>query len=398
MSKNSATLECQNIMENRIKQGLPVYNAGLGANPLKQPQFFIEQLKKYAHKKDYTKPSGIPELNQTLINKYTNNFYKPNNVIIGNGLKELLFLIQLSFSNMTNGVIFHITPSWVSYKEQICLLGKEDKLVQVQTTLSNNYKIDLNELEEKLLENKERAKMIIFNNPNNPTGTFHTPEETEQLAMLFRKYNVIVVADEIYGNLTHFNNLKSISDYIPELTLVGSSVSKDLGCGGYRLGWLMFPSNLMDLYNNTFSAATSLYSCAATPIQYATNEMLKNEIEHNQFCYKNNKIFKSVTDDIDVILKTSKLKYIKPKSAWYIYVDFSNYSEQLEKLGISNSFDLSKYLINTIGLINVAGENFESPGLNIRFSLIDIKVKQSIVNIDHLKEGFQKLVDLISSL
>ena len=108
MSKISPTLACQEIIKERKKKNLKVYNFGLGANPIKQPDFFIEKVKEYAHLKDYTSSVGIPELNKTIKEMYSTENYKVENVLFGNGLKELIFIVQTSI----HAKIFHITPSW----------------------------------------------------------------------------------------------------------------------------------------------------------------------------------------------------------------------------------------------------------------------------------------------
>ena len=112
--------------------GLEVYNLGLGANPLKQPQKYIDLIKKYADKKDYVSSSGIIELQNVLKEKYSGINYKVSNVLVGNGSKELIFILQLVFQ----GKIFHITPSWVSYKEQINILDKNNNLIEINQILT----------------------------------------------------------------------------------------------------------------------------------------------------------------------------------------------------------------------------------------------------------------------
>ena len=141
----SPTLNCQEIVNKRREQGLEVYDFGLGANPIYPPRFFIDAVKKYADKKEYTSCEGIKELNTTLKNIYKNNNINYE-ILVGCGLKELLFIIQLAFE----GKIFHITPSWVSYKEQIRILNKENDLIEIHTNIENNYNIDLQLLEKKI--------------------------------------------------------------------------------------------------------------------------------------------------------------------------------------------------------------------------------------------------------
>ena len=395
----SATLNCQTIIKKRLNNNKLVYNFGLGANPIKQPEFFIDKIKQYAKCKEYTSSEGIPELNDILLNIYSKNNYA-DKVLVGNGLKELIFIIQSAFE----GKIFHITPSWISYKEQILLLNKENDLIEIETNIENNYRINLDLLEQKLEENKKYDKLIIFNNPNNPTGLIYSNEETENVSKLLRKYNCIVFTDEIYMNLTYYGKIKSISEYIPDLTIIGSSISKDLGCGGYRLGWLIFPKEQNILFNKCNSYCSSVYSCASVPIQYATYEMLKNRELFNYHCELSIKIYKYISGEICSILQQSKIKFIRPNSSWYIFLNFSEYKNKLLNKGILNSYELSELLIKEIGIISVPGQNFNIDELCLRFSLIDFKIIDmnnlivEDINIIKMKEGIYKLLELLDSI
>lgn len=395
----SATLNCQNIIRERLNDNKLVYNFGLGANPIKQPEFFIDTIKEYAHCKNYTSSEGVSELNDILLNIHSKNNYA-NKVLVGNGLKELIFVIQSVFK----GKIFHITPSWISYKEQIVLLDKESDLIEIETDMENNYRINLDLLEQKLEENKDHDKLLIYNNPNNPTGLIYSDKETETISKLLRKYNCVVFADEIYMNLTYHGRIKSISEYIPDLTIIGSSISKDLGCGGYRLGWLIFPKEQTILFNKCNSYCSSIYSCASVPIQYATYEMLKNRELFNNHCELSIKIYKYISGEICDILQKSKIKFISPNSSWYIFLNFSEYKTQLLNKNVHNSYELSELLISKIGIISVPGQNFNINELCLRFSLIDFKINDMnnliIENIDitKMKEGIYKLLELLESL
>lgn len=403
MNTISETLNCKNICDERISKKLPVYNGGLGSNNIQQPSFFIESLKKFSNEKDYVSVRGINELQETIKNRFSNDTYSIDSVIVGNGLKELLFILQLSFE----GTIFHITPSWVSYKEQILILNKENNLIEIESTIENNFKIDHFKLDNIFTQYKTKNKLLIFNNPNNPTGILYTPYEVKKLAQVIKKHNCIVLADEIYFNINHFNPIKSISEYIPDLTIIGSSVSKDMGCGGYRIGWLTFPKKLNQLSNKCASNGSSIYSCTAVPIQYATNEMLRNNTEFVNHCNLNNKIYKFVVNRTNDILSKSKLKYIKPESSWYIFLDFSNYAILLKKIGIENSIQLCNFIINKIGLVSVAGKHFNVNTLTLRVSLISVDltcINYVNQNFDkeklflHMEEGFNKLVELLKNM
>ena len=86
----SSTLFSKTIKQKFIKEGKDFFDGGLGENPLPQPECLIETVKEYAHLKEYTSAKGIPELQKLLGNK----------IIVGNGLKPLLFTLQLAFSKL----------------------------------------------------------------------------------------------------------------------------------------------------------------------------------------------------------------------------------------------------------------------------------------------------------
>ena len=111
----SSTLKSKEILEELTNKGVDVYNYGLGENPLKQPTLYIDMVKQFADEKKYSPCTGVKELNNVLIEKYNNDLHNKNDVLVGNGLKELIFIIQCAF----RGKIIHITPSWVVIESKL---------------------------------------------------------------------------------------------------------------------------------------------------------------------------------------------------------------------------------------------------------------------------------------
>ena len=396
MNNISSTLKAKLILEECKKNNKKIYNFGLGENPIKQPEYYINAMKKYADKKHYANCSGIPELNNTLKNIYNTDKTKYE-ILVGNGLKELLFIIQMAFE----GKIIHITPSWVSYKEHIQILNKEDSLIEFETCINEDFKINLNKFEDILKSIKNKEKIVLFNNPNNPTGIVYSNKEVEKFATILKKYNCYVFADEIYLNLCHLQNVKSISEFIPELTIQGSSVSKDLGCGGYRLGWLAFPESLNNLYNKCAEYSSNIYSCASVPTQYATNKMLLNKNLHREFYIESSKIYNFISTEICKVLNTTKLNFVKPNAAWYIFINFDAYKRKLNKMNIYTGTDLSTYLLEKLSILTVAGDPFNIKGLNLRLSFIDFKYtlnQSKELDISNMIEGIKVLSNFLNKI
>lgn len=402
MSSNiiSPTLQSKNYLEEMKKAGKKVFNFGLGQNPVLQPYNYIKGVIKHSSKKDYTSCQGVPELNSTLKKIYDTPYTKYE-ILTGNGLKELLFVVQCAF----RGKIIHITPSWVSYKEHIEVLKREDDLIEIPTTIQNNYRVDLGLLEKTLKEIGDVPKLLLFNNPNNPTGICYRNHELEELALLLKKYNCVVFSDEIYLNLCYHENQKSISSYIPELTIKGSSVSKDLACGGYRLGWCAFPKELESLFLECCSCASRVYSCTATPIQYATADMLLKDEECDKYVNEMITLFRHIKTQLLPLLKNTKLKYADVDAAWYVYINFENYKKELINIGIHNSVDLGQYLMKHYQIITVAGEHFSDESMSLRFSLVDFEFdlenkSKTIeeVNISNMIDGFKQLIKFLDDI
>ena len=401
----SATLKSQEIVKQRKRDKLPVYNFGLGANPLPISKTFSKEIEKHLDKKSYVSACGVDEFQNAIKKNYSNDNYKVAHVLTSNGLKEMLFLVQMAFE----GIVIHITPSWISYKEQIRILKKSVNLIELETKLENNYKIDLVELENILNTiPKTTKKLMIFNNPNNPTGVVHTPEEVKELAKVLENHNVIVFSDEIYANLAYISTI-SISTYIPHLTIRGSSVSKDLGCGGYRLGWATFPDELSWFFDKCHILSSSIYSCTTAPIQYAVASLLNDDDTSFQtICNDTRSLFKTITEEVHKYISEYPpckdiVRYVPTQSAWYLFLNFDKYKDKLSKIGINNSEDLQGLLLNNYGIVSVAGKHFNVDGLNLRFSLVDLTIIKTeggmnMYSWNHMIFGFKLLLGFFADL
>ena len=305
----SKTLLAKQIKNDRLSKQLPVYDGGLGENPVPQPNCLIEELKKHADKKEYTSATGIKELREIL----------GKNLIVGNGLKPLLFLAQLAFSKIySNGIILYFTPHWVSYKEQTKILN-----IKTIDIPNKNYKVTPYLLES-VLKHINVPHMIIFNNPNNPSGLIYTNDEVAELCILFKKYNSIVLSDEIYNYLGH-NWTKIHSPYVYyDNVIVGNSLSKNFASGGYRFGWLKFPdelNTLNKLYDMCKILASSIYSCPSLVFQYVGCKALtkpphKEIIESIKF---QKMMYSSVAEYCKGKFKTMNLIYTDSNAAFIFF-------------------------------------------------------------------------------
>ena len=130
--------------------------------------------------------------------------------------------------------------------------------------------------------------------------------------------------------------------------------------------------------------------------------MLNNQKLFIENCNYTKKIFSWIIDEICILIDNSgcRFRYVKPNSSWYMFINFDNYKEELLKINISDSYQLSEYLANTYGIIAVAGQSFNVSGLHLRFALVDIDVnklptKEAYTNIF---SGFKLLIKFFKGL
>ena len=223
-----------------------------------------------------------------------------------------------------------------------------------------------------------------MNNPTNPTGAVYTAKELKEISDVCLKYDIVVFADEIYMDIIH-DNFKSIPFHtIYNKTITGSSLSKNFGCGGYRVGWLTVPLELESLYNKMHIISSSIYSCASHCLQFVAYQALlyppeiKKYLDTQQYIFSNIGIITAnAFQKIGLITST-------PQGAWYIFLDFSNFNNQLKTNNINDDQELCMKLIEDIGFVTVTGSSFGYDGLYLRYSFVDLIFPKGNNCIDNL--------------
>ncbi|MBQ7570337.1 MAG: pyridoxal phosphate-dependent aminotransferase, partial [Synergistaceae bacterium] len=188
----------------------------------------------------YTVTAGAIELREAIANYYLNHFdlkYNANKEIItGTGAKQLLFEAMGCLVNPGDEVIL-FAPAWVSYYEQIKLFGGVPVVIDTE---ADNYIPNPDKLEQAI---NNKTKIIILNNPNNPTGAVYPHDVLEKIARIALKHNLIIINDEIYERLIYgVNYLPHILKLVPEardLVLNINGVSKSYAMTGWRLGYAL---------------------------------------------------------------------------------------------------------------------------------------------------------------
>jgi aspartate aminotransferase len=264
----------------------------------------------------YTAVDGIPELKAAVARKFERENgldYKPSQIIIGTGGKQVLFNAFLATLNPGDEVIIP-APYWVSYPDMVLLAGGEP--VAVETRMENGFKMRPQALERAITP---KTKWLLFNSPSNPTGAAYTRAELKAITeVLVRHPHVWLMSDDMYEHLVYddfvFTTPAQVEPSLYPRTLTVNGVSKAYCMTGWRIGYAGGPEPLIKAMAMIQSQSTSNPTAVA---QWAAVEALDGP---QNFIPKHNKIFKERRDlCVSMLNQASGIKCPKPEGAFYVY-------------------------------------------------------------------------------
>lgn len=366
----SATLGINEESNRLIAEGKKVFKLGLGQSPFPVPRPVVQELQNNAHQKDYLPVKGLPALCEAIAGYYrrTQNLgFSKENILIGPGSKELMFILQLVYY----GDLVIPTPSWVSYAPQAHIIGRP--VHWLKTEQSQNWLLTPEELETFCQTDPGKPRIVILNYPNNPTGCSYTPDQLQGLARVARKYRIILLSDEIYGELNFNANHQSIARYYPEGTIIASGLSKWAGAGGWRLGSFAFPSELKWLLEAMAVVASETFTATSAPIQYAAVKAFQGGDQIERYLMNCRRILKALTDWVVNRFEGSGISVARPDGAFYMLPDFEPLRSTLQTRGISDGATLCRRLLQETGVAILPGSSFGRPQseLTARIACVD---------------------------
>ena len=317
----SLTLSVTNQAKALKAQGEEVYGLA-GGEPDQDTPDFIKQAAIDAlneGKTKYTPAAGIPELREAIANKLKNENgvdYDPRQIVVNSGAKQSCFNAILAVCEEGDEVIIP-SPYWVSYPEMVRLAGGVPVLVE--TTAANDWKITPEQFEEHMTG---LTKMIIINNPGNPTGSTYTADELRALGEVALYEDIIILADEIYEYLvygeTEHVSIASLSKDIYDLTITVNGFSKAYSMTGWRIGYTAAPKAIAEAISKIQGHTTSN---STTFAQYGALAALQGD-EGKAF-------IKDLNAEYDVrrqfvygrLSAIPNIKVTQPQGAFYFLVD-----------------------------------------------------------------------------
>ena len=314
-----ATQARYNLME--LAAGMSdVIRLGAGDPDLDTPAEIIhEAIRLTRERKGTLYPSGLSTLREALAGHFEKDkslsFSPDSEILITNGAQEGLFLTMLALVNPGDGVLVQ-DPRYSSYDQAIEAAG--GKVIEVPSGHNQRFELDPDNLRAK----RNEGKLLVFVNPNNPTGALNSPESVREIAAIARDGDLLVVSDEVYGGLVFDENeVLTIAqcESMRERTVILSSFSKTYAMTGFRVGYLIGPSHFIQ-------AATRLKAAISGPCplfsQYAALAALTGPQEGRKdilrtFSGRRNIMMKGL-DSLDI-------PHGHPGGGFFIWADISRF-------------------------------------------------------------------------
>ena len=297
----------------------------------------------------YTSNYGTPQLRQEIAkweNENHGNHYEAAEVLVTVGVGEATYASMAAFLEDGDEALVP-NPVWLNYIHVPASLGAVPVTYDLKE--ENNYQIDFTQLESKITD---RTKMIVIVNPSNPTGGVFSRETLEKLSKIAKKYDLLVVADEIYAQLVYDGTVHTSVASLPgmkERTITLGGFSKAYSMTGWRLGYMCAPKEIISacvrVHQYTITCASSFVQDAAvTALRDCADDV---EAMRREYERRKNYMVKAL-NEIDGISCNN------PQGAFYIFVN-------IKSLG-KTSMEVAEYLLEHAKIALVPGSAFGSAG------------------------------------
>src|SRR6058998_1469394 len=387
----SPTLAMQAKARAMRAQGIDVISFGAGEPDFDTPARIKDAAARALEsgQTKYTEVGGIPELRAAVCQKFKRDNgldYTSDEVTVSCGAKHTLYNIVMALVNPGDDVLIP-SPFWVSYPEQVRLLGGNP--VPVATDESSGFDLDPPLLRRAVTA---RTKMIILDSPGNPTGAVFSARALAEVAELALERNLWVVSDECYEPLTYDGRHVSIASLSPEVkarTIVVNTCSKAYAMTGWRIGYAAGPRELIRAMTDVQSQVTSNPSSIA---QWAAVEALAGpQDDVAKMAGEFDRRRRLIIAGLNALPGVS---CVMPKGAFYAFANVAGlfgrtWAQGDTRTTLQGSLDVTGFLLEAARVAVVPGLDFGS----------DAHVRLSYATSDELiSEGLERMKAAIATL
>ncbi|SPT52977.1 Aspartate aminotransferase [Actinomyces bovis] len=381
----SATLVVDSKAKALKAAGRPVIGFGAGEPDFATPDYIVEAAVAAAkdpvnHK--YTPAKGLPALREAIAAKtLRDSGYEvcPDDIIVTNGGKQAVFAAFVALVDPGDEVILP-APYWVTYPECVRLAGGTP--VEVFAGADQDYKVTLEQLE---AARTERTKALLLCSPSNPTGSVYTPAELTAIGQWALEHGIWVISDEIYEHLLYDGAEPAhIVKLVPELadqTVVLNGVAKTYAMTGWRVGWMLGPSDVLKAATNLQSHMTSnVANVSQRAALAAVSGDLSAVAQMREAFDRRRKLM------VEMLSSIEHLVVPRPQGAFYAYPSIEGLvGKTLRGRVIDSSITLADAILEHVEVAVVPGEAFGRSGyLRLSYATSDEAITEGVSRMQQL--------------
>ena len=381
----SATLAVDAKAKSLKAAGRPVIGFGAGEPDFPTPAHIVEAAAAACsdprfHK--YTPAAGLPELREAVATKTKRDSglsVDAAQVLVTNGGKQAVYEAFATLLDPGDEVLLP-APYWTTYPEAIRLAGGVP--VEIGTDETSEFSVTVEQLES---ARTERTKALLFCSPSNPTGGVYSPSQVEAIGRWAVEAGVWVVADEIYEHLTYgVTEHVSMPVTVPELAdscVVVNGVAKTYAMTGWRVGWLIGPTDVVKAATNLHSHATSNVAnvSQAAALAAVSGDLSAVAEMRTAFDRRRRLMYRMLSEIPGVTLP-------EPEGAFYAYPSVKGVlGRSIRGRTPSSSAELAELILDEVEVAVVPGEAFGTPGyLRLSYACSDDDIEEGVGRIARL--------------
>ena len=376
----SATLSMAAKARELKNNGVDIIGLSLGEPDFNTPKFIKDAAINAVNDNwnSYSPVDGYLDLKAAICNKFKRDNginYESSQIVVSTGAKQSIANVCMVLLNPGDEVLLP-APYWVSYSAIATLAEAGSKIIP--TSIDTDFKITPEQLENSI---NSKTKLVMFNSPNNPSGTIYTENELRALGKVLEKYpNIYILSDEIYEHINYGTPHFSIAS-IPELyerTITVNGVAKAFAMTGWRIGYIGAPEWIAKACNKMQGQITSGANCIA---QRATIAAVNAPV--SQIQYMVDEFSKRREIIIDLLKAIPGIKINQPQGAFYVFPDVSDYfGRTLNNKKIENASDFAIYLLEEAHVATVTGEAFGNGDcIRISYAASEKNIREAIKRI-----------------
>lgn len=367
----SPTLAINEAVRARRAAGGDVVHLGFGEAGLPVHPSLREALVAAASDAAYGDVGGSPGLRAAVAAYYARRGLATDEwqILVGPGSKALLFALVFAL----DGDIVLPQPSWVSYAAQAVLARKAALRVPIPSDAGGIPAPDL--LAEAIAEARVRGSapgVLLVTQPDNPTGTFASPNALDEVLRIAREERLVVVADEIYADVVHPGHEFTSAAQLDEANcVVTGGLSKSLALGGWRIGVARVPRNDLGraLAGRVRAIGSEIWSCIPGPIDAAARLAFEEPVQLRQHVERSRLLHAQVSGAVHRALVDMAVDCRAPSAGFYLYADLERHRVRFAERAITTGAELARWLLDRHGIAVLPGEAFGDEPEALRFRL-----------------------------